>query len=125
MLWLDIKIMLENVTGLDRDALHIYGALAIQFSLALFFRRSLGSLWPWTVVLAAALANEYLDYQRLGLSKAPEALLRQEAYHDLWNTMLIPTVLMLIARFWPTWMIGKSTEIDGVHTNGLQSETAV
>lgn len=98
---------LENTTGLERDALHIYCALVIQFSLSLFFRRGLGSPWPWIIVLVVALANEYLDYQRVGESEASILYFREEAFRDMWNTMLIPTALMLIARFWPRWMTGK------------------
>lgn len=98
---------LESTTGLERDALHIYCALVIQFSLSLFFRRGLGSPWPWIIVLVVAVTNEYLDYQRVGESEASILFFKEEAFRDMWNTMLIPTVLMLIARFWPRWMTGK------------------
>ncbi|QTD55885.1 hypothetical protein [Parasphingorhabdus cellanae] len=112
MQWLEIKIWLESTTGLDRDVLHIYGAIAIQFGLALFFRRSLASPWPWLAVLIAAAANEYLDYQRVGDSPASIALFQAEGYKDMWNTMLIPTFLLLVARFWPSWIAGKSKDMD-------------
>lgn len=125
MQWLDIKIWLESSTGLDRDALHIYGALAIQFSLALFFQRRLASPWPWLIVVAAALANEYFDYQRVGASEAAMALFQKEAYHDIWNTLLVPTALMFVARFWPRWMTGKPIENRTSNTVKVRSEPAV
>lgn len=112
MQWLEIKIWLESATGFDRDALHIYGAVIIQFGLALFFRRSLASPWPWIAVLIVALANEYFDYQRVGESANSKAIFQTEGYKDMWNTMLIPTFLLLVARIWPTWMIGKSKKLD-------------
>lgn len=115
---------LESSTGLDRDALHIYGAVFIQFCVALVFRRSLASPWPWIAVLIVAIANEYVDYQGVGESQASIDIYRAEGYKDLWNTMMVPTALMLIARFWPGWMIGKSVRPKGDYSNKLQSETA-
>lgn len=107
MEWIEIKIWLESTTGLDRDALHIYCALAIQLFCALFFRRGMGSIWPWFAVLVIATINEYLDYQNVGESEASILYFQAEAYRDMWNTMLLPTVLTFIARFWPRWIIGK------------------
>lgn len=107
MEWLEIKMWLVSTTGLDRDALHIYCALVIQLFCALFFRRRLASLWPWIAVLIIATINEYLDYQHVGESEASILHFQAEAYRDMWNTMLLPTVLTLIARFWPQWMTGK------------------
>lgn len=125
MEWLDIKIWLESTTGFDRDALHIYGAVAVQFCFALFFRRSLASPWPWIAVFIVAVANEYIDYQRVGPSEASIAIYQAEGYKDMWNTMIIPTALMLIARFWPGWMIGKSREPEAFQTSNSQSEKTV
>ncbi len=110
MQWIEIKIWLESVTGFDRDALHIYGAVFIQFGLALFFRRSLASIWPWIAVFLVAIANEYLDYQRVGDTPASQAIFQAEGYKDMWNTMLIPTFLLLVARLWPAWMTGNAKE---------------
>lgn len=102
-----MKFWLESVTGLDRDALHIYCALAIQLGFALLFRRRLGSVWPWLAVLAAATVNEYLDFQYVGDSEAAILAFKEESFRDMWNTMLLPTVFLFIARFWPRWMTGK------------------
>ncbi|GAA0467259.1 hypothetical protein GCM10009096_05010 [Parasphingorhabdus litoris] len=117
MYWLDIKMWLESTTGLDRDVLHIYGAVLIQFFLALFFRRSLASPWPWITVLIAAAVNEYFDYQRVGNSPESRAIFQAEGVKDMWNTMLIPTFLLLVARFWPTWFVGKSRHFRQSTTN--------
>lgn len=124
MEWLDVKIWLESETGLDRDALHIYGALFIQFLLALFFKRSVGSIWPWFAVLLAAIANEYLDYQRVGETEASIALFQAEGMRDMWNTMVIPSALMIIARFRPNWMVG-GVRSSGERENQVQSENQI
>ena len=107
MNWLEIKALLESCTGLDRDALHIYAAVGIQLGLALFARKSLASPWPWLAALAAVLANEYVDYKSVGDSVAAQQLVWDASYHDIWNTMLLPTLLLLIAKFWPSWLVGS------------------
>lgn len=125
MQWLEIKIWLESATGFDRDALHIYGAVIIQFGLSLFFRRSLASPWPWIAVFIVAVANEYLDYQRVGDSAESIAFFQAEGFKDMWNTMVIPTFLMMVARFWPAWMIGKPKDLNRSTASNVLEEDAV
>jgi len=108
MEWLEIKVWLEQTTGLDRDALHIYAAVIIQLLFSLFFKRRIASVAPWILALVAVLANEYVDMQNVGDSSEQIAIYRDAAYHDIWNTMLLPTIFLLIARFWPSWLIGRS-----------------
>ncbi len=93
-----IKAAIAAWTDLERDALHIYVAFLIQLGAAALLRRTLASPWPWLVVLAFALANEWLDMSRDRLIEAWE---KDAALHDLWNTMLLPTVLLLVVRFAP------------------------
>lgn len=94
-----IKAAIEAWTELDRDALHIYAAVLIQLGSAALFRRTLASPWPWLVVLAFALGNEWLDVNRDALIEEWE---KAAALHDLWNTMLLPTLLLLVVRFVPS-----------------------
>ncbi len=84
----------------------------IQFLLAPFFRRALASPWPLLGVLIAALANEYLDYQRITENPVLINLAQDEAYQDMWNTMLIPIGLMLVARYFPNWLTGRRIEAE-------------
>lgn len=93
-----IKAAVAHWTGLERDALHIYFAVLIQLGSAAALRRSVASPWPWLIVLLFALANEYLDMHRDNLVENWE---KAASLHDLWNTMLLPTVLLLIARLAP------------------------
>jgi hypothetical protein len=99
--WEAIKQAVAAWTELERDALHIYAAVLIQIGAAALLRRTLASPWPWLVVLAFALANEWLDMNRDALVEAWE---KEAALHDLWNSMLLPTLLMLVARFAPGLM---------------------
>ncbi len=117
MQWIELKQWLELSTGLDRDSLHIYAGVGVQLIAALFCRRSLGSSIPWLLVGVVALINEYSDY-----SNFPEAShVRQEFYdeaiRDIWNTLLLPSALLLIARFWPRWLTGKT----GINQNSDKS----
>ena len=96
--WELAKAVISLWTELERDALHIYAAILVQIVAAAALRRSLASLLPWLVVLAAALANEALDISRDGVFEGWE---RGAALHDLWNSMLVPTLLALLVRFAP------------------------
>ncbi|HEU0133343.1 MAG TPA: hypothetical protein VFR28_00845, partial [Allosphingosinicella sp.] len=76
---------------------------------AALFRKSLASPLPWLVVLAFALLNEGLDINRDGVFEDWE---EGAALHDLWNTMLAPTILFLLVRFAPRLMVGKRALAD-------------
>jgi len=93
-----MKSAVAGFTGLERDALHIYAALLIHIASAALLRRTLASPWPWLIVLLCALGNEWLDMNRDGVIEAWE---KDASLHDLWNTMLAPTILALLVRFAP------------------------
>ena len=99
--WEFVKNAISIWTGLERDALHIYAGILLQVGSAALLRRSLASPLPWLVVLVAALLNEALDIRRDGIFEEWE---RVEAIHDLWNSMLVPTLLALLSRFAPRLM---------------------
>ena len=97
--WLSLKRQIAEVT-VEKDALHIYGAFLVQVLAAFVTRRSLASVIPWLAVLAAVGVNEGLD---LLLEKEPYIHQWQidGVVHDLVNTMILPTLLLLLARFAP------------------------
>ncbi len=99
MLWLSMKSFLADFT-VHKDALHIYAALVVQVGAALLTRRPVSSMIPWFAVLGAELANEALD---LLMEKEPYIHQWQivGSMHDLLNTMVLPTVLLLLARYVP------------------------
>lgn len=100
--WVQFKLYLSQVTHLSKDALHVYSSVLIQLSAAFVLRRSLRSPLPWLCVLVAILLNEAYDlwephkpieeWQIIGGTK------------DLWNTMLMPTLLLLTAWLAPSVM---------------------
>ena len=97
MSWFDIKELVEAYTGLERDALHIHAALFLYLAAMGVFRRNRRSRFPWLVVFAIEFANEAYDiWHNWGID---HALIFSTAALDLWNTMLWPTVLLLIGRY--------------------------
>ena len=92
----DAKFWLVAQTGLAKDALHIYVALGLFFGSALLFGWRLSSWKPWLVVLAAALLGEAWDIRdRLAIGAALD--LRGD-WHDIWNTLFWPSIILLLAR---------------------------
>jgi hypothetical protein len=86
-----IKVAIISLTGLSRDALHIYGGLAI-FILVAAFGKKLRIYLAWLTALTVALAVEASD--------AHDDLAWfghwrwQESLHDVINTLFWPSVLM-------------------------------
>ncbi|MFT5330252.1 MAG: hypothetical protein ACI9TB_002713 [Parasphingorhabdus sp.] len=106
--WFEIKNWLELSTGLDRDSLHIYAGIGVQLAVAFCFRRSLGSPIPWLFVAVAVLANEYYDYVIFSDSLEATPEYYDGVVRDIWNTLLLPSLFLVISRFWPTWLTGKA-----------------
>jgi CHASE2 domain-containing sensor protein len=107
MNWFHFKEWLESTSGLDMDALHVHAGVLVQLLVALLARRSLRSPWPWLAVLAAAAANEAYDlfYETWPNRDTQWA----ESVKDLLNTIALPTLLLLVARFAPALMVGRAT----------------
>ncbi|MFC4292493.1 hypothetical protein ACFOWX_08710 [Sphingorhabdus arenilitoris] len=105
--WIQLKIWIQDVTGLERDALHIYAAIAIQLCGVVLFRKSVASALPWILVLIFAVGNEWLDNgQTVHVSDLSHREF-DESYKDLWNTMLLPTILFALSNLFPHFLVGK------------------
>ena len=91
------KLFLVEHLALAKDALHIYVALAVFLGACLVFRWKAAQWKPWLAVLAAALLGEAWDLRDSLVYDTPIALANN--WKDVWNTMLVPTVLMLAARY--------------------------
>jgi len=116
--WFELKNWLELSTGLDRDSLHIYAGVGVHLVAAFILRRSLASPVPWFFVVVAALANEYYDYSVVPKSLNGDRTYYDAAVRDIWNTLLLPSLFLVIARFWPTWLTGRA-KTDGEPDNWL------
>lgn len=96
--WLyDLKLLAVDVTGLEKDALHIYVGVIVLIAAAWLFRWGLASFKGLLLVLAVALVNEFFDVRHnLEIEKQPFLL---SSVHDIVNTMLLPTALVILARW--------------------------
>jgi hypothetical protein len=97
--WYQLKMEVVNATGLDMDALHVHVGVLAQILVAMILRVRLSSPWPWLLLLAAQLANEWFDltYDVWPTRDQQYA----ESVKDVWNTMLLPTVILMLARWAP------------------------
>ena len=97
--WMALKEVVGGL-ALEKDALHVYAAFSVQAGAAAVFRKPLSKWHPWLAVLAAELANESFD---LWFGEEPEVRPWQiaGATHDIINTMILPTALLLLCRFSP------------------------
>lgn len=93
----EAKLLIQTYSGLERDALHIHFALFLYLLAALLLRQGRRSVVPWLFVLAVECANELRDYFHVG--QALREAIFHECLMDLWNTMLWPTVLLILGRY--------------------------
>src|SRR5687768_16086511 len=104
---------MEKGSGLDMDALHVHAGVLGLILLALLLRRPLSSLLPWLVMFAAALANELYDLHYEVWPDHDRGRQIGEGVRDLWNTMLLPTMILLLARFRPRLFTGRGAKPEG------------
>ena len=91
------KMWLVQMTGLPKDTLHVYVGMTLFLLAAIVSRRSLKSMLPIGIVVAAALAGEIWDV--LDTHMAGRGIRWALNVHDLWNTCFWPAILFLLARF--------------------------
>ena len=116
MNWHHLKEWLEHASGLDMDALHVHFGVALQILFALILRRPLSSPWPWLGVAAAETANELYDYN---YEVWPDRSIQvAEGLRDLWNTLLIPTALLILCRYVPRLFAPVASGADAGQAGG-------
>jgi hypothetical protein len=99
--WHHIKDWLEHAIGLNMDALHVHAGFLLQLASAIVMRRPLSSPWPWLAVVAAESANEIYDYTYEVWPGAERQIQLAEGIRDFWNTLVIPSLMLILARYAP------------------------
>ncbi len=92
-----------TATGLTRDGLHFHVSVILLLLFALPFGRKLASIGPLLLVLLAEVLNEWVDFRLLPPGAVP-AYFWPEVAKDVVNSMLLPFLLFLIARYAPWWL---------------------
>lgn len=92
-----LKIGLLEFTGLAKDAMHVHIGLIVFVIVRLLWRWRGGWILAWLAALTVALVGEYFDIQ--GEFMRHEFTSDSAHWHDVWNTMVWPTVLMLVGRW--------------------------
>ena len=91
------KEFMIGATGLGKDALHIYAGLTVFLIVRLLWRWRGGWVIAWLAALAMAGSIEWLDMRAEGQTGVPQP--DPAHWHDVWNTLVWPTVLLLIGRW--------------------------
>jgi ABC-type dipeptide/oligopeptide/nickel transport system permease component len=114
--WFELKQWLSLSTGLGMDALHVHAGVLVQILAALLLRRRLSSPIPWLIVLVLVLLNEWYDYD---YEIWPDrGMQRAEGFRDAWNTLLLPTLILLLARFAPRLFGERDSAADAGEPGG-------
>jgi hypothetical protein len=108
--WYEIKHAVEVFTGLNEDALHVHVGVLAQLLAAFLLRRSVASPWPWLFLLLAVGANEWFDLNYETWPGSERDRQFEESIRDAWNTMLIPTLLLLLSRCAPRLLVPPAAE---------------
>jgi hypothetical protein len=94
--WVHFKDFAERALAVSPDALHVIAGVFGQLLLVALLRTNLADGRPWALILLAELLNEWNDFR---VELWPEAGMQWgEAAKDVGLTMLLPIVLLLLAR---------------------------
>lgn len=91
-----VKFWMVGHMDLAKDALHVYVALAMFLGSATLFKWRLSDRRPWLIVLVVAIAGEIWDLRDSVVYGTPIHLWAN--WHDIWNTLFWPSVIVLLAR---------------------------
>lgn len=93
----EAKLFLVEHLHLAKDALHIYVGLAVFAGACVLFRWKASYWRPLLAVLAVAIAGEVWDFHDTAAGGWPFD--PAEHLKDLANTLLVPTAIVLAARY--------------------------
>lgn len=114
------KINIIEMTGLDKDALHIYVGVSVYLLCLivlrpLFKKQGIRATLALLVVIAIALLGEYFDNKHIIAPKGLMALGSTDikaSIHDLINTCLLPFALFALSVWTKTFhSIAKPTKL--------------
>lgn len=108
--WFDHKTAFERSLAFGDDALHPIVGVLLLLVLAALLRRPLASWLPWLALFGLELLNEWADLT--GEVWPDRDNQWGESAKDVLLTMLLPTVLLLAARWRPGLLIRERDNPD-------------
>ena len=98
--WYQVKLVVARASGFSMDSLHVIAGVVAQLAFALLFRTSVARPLPLLLVLAIELVNEASDFR---VERWPQPGMQLgESAKDVILTMVLPTLIFLVARYRPT-----------------------
>lgn len=94
---------IEHSLGFSNDTLYLIAGVALHLLAAFILRSSLRNFGPWLLVLALALVNELNDFH---VQVWPDRL--GHGAKDIVLIMLVPTILLIVARKKPNLLTKRS-----------------
>ena len=98
--WYQVKLFAQHASGISMDALHVIIGVVLQLTVALVFRSSVARPLPLLAVLVLEVINEMSDF-RVERWPNPGMQLGESA-KDVLLTIVLPTLIFLVARYRPT-----------------------
>ncbi len=86
------KVSVAANSGVNDWLLHVNGGMMITFIVAIIFRRTLASPWPFLAVILAEGLNEYFDKLAYGTWRW------EDTSHDIFFTLLWPLLLFVFLQ---------------------------
>lgn len=109
--WYQVKLFIEHASGISMDALHILVGFVLFLLCALALRRTVADPQPWLATLVLEIGNEAYDLL-VELWPDPGSQLGEGA-KDVLLTMVLPTLLLLVAR-WRPQLLGAGSDGHGL-----------
>lgn len=106
--WNQIKLFVEHTSAVDMDALHVVAGVLVLFAVSFVFRVPVSRWGPWLTVLALEILNEWND---LRVEQWPDLGMQYgESAKDILLTMLLPTLVLTVARLKPRLLVCLPTD---------------
>jgi hypothetical protein len=103
----DCKLIFERTIAISPDVLHVLVGVTILFLAAALLRKSIADWRPLLVVVALQLGNELLDFHYEIWPQLSTQL--GESLKDIWLTLFLPAMLMILARSTPALFVGRQS----------------
>jgi hypothetical protein len=105
--WYQVKLFVQHASGMSMDALHVIAGAVLLFVIAFLLRTSVARRLPLLIVFLVALINEASDFR---VEIWPQLDMQAgEAAKDVILTMIVPLLILLVARYRPNLLAYKSS----------------